>query len=84
MSDEIQLNKRFLMHIGGFIRRYRAYEGLTQKELGERVGVQQLTIHKWESGCRQPRVGQMIKILEVLGCAEQFFEEVRESLEQKK
>lgn len=66
--------------IGEFIRRHRAYRGLTQEELASHIGVKFITVSRWETGKTEPTITQMINILEVLGCAEQFFEEVRDNL----
>ena len=44
------------------IREYREKQGLTQQELGERVGKSQIAISLYESGDRTPsvRIGQLI------------------------
>ena len=37
------------------IKAYRKKRGLTQKELGERLGVEEGTIRSWEKGYSKPR-----------------------------
>lgn len=38
------------------IRQLRLYEGLTEKEFSEKVGVTEVTISRWENGQRIPKV----------------------------
>jgi len=38
----------------GFIRTLREALGLTQQQLGERVGVDKLTVYRWERGMMKP------------------------------
>ncbi len=45
----------------------RLSAGLTQRELGERLGADQAVIARWESGVREPRVSAAVRISEVLG-----------------
>ena len=40
---------------------------LTQKELGEQIGVTYQTIQTWESGKAQPRLRHIPRLAEVLG-----------------
>lgn len=49
--------------IGGFIARLRHEKGLTQQELGERLGVTNKTVSRWENGNYMPD----ISILQLLG-----------------
>lgn len=37
------------------IKAYRKNHGLTQKELGERLGVEEGTVQSWEKGYSKPR-----------------------------
>lgn len=50
------------------LKRYRAENGLSQSELGTRLGVHYMTITRWELGICKPRLPQMHRI-------QKFFEE---------
>ena len=39
-----------LMHFGSFLAELRHEKGLTQQALGERLGVTNKTISRWETG----------------------------------
>ena len=41
------------IQIGMFISALRRQEGLTQEELGERLGVTNKTVSRWENGVSQ-------------------------------
>ncbi len=49
------------------LRRARAAAGLTQKALGDLVGVEQPHIARWESGSQLPRVDRAVRLASVLG-----------------
>ena len=49
-SDLIESNEMIPMDIGGKIRLARLAKGMTQEELGKRLGVQKSAIAKYESG----------------------------------
>lgn len=49
------------------IRHYRKLKNLTQKELGERSGLSEATIKKYESGEREPTPQSLEQIERVLG-----------------
>lgn len=55
------------MTIGERIKMARKQKGLTQAELGLAVGVQEITIRKYELGKRQPRIEKLQDIADVLG-----------------
>lgn len=55
------------MTFGKRLRAVRKELGLTQKELGERIGVGRTTISEYESGKIVPRQDGLIKLAEVLG-----------------
>lgn len=55
------------MTFGKRLRSVRKELGLTQKELGERIGVGRTTISEYESGKIVPRQDGLIKLAEVLG-----------------
>jgi transcriptional regulator with XRE-family HTH domain len=50
-----------------FLREARRSAGLTQRELAERLGVDQAVIARWETGVREPRVRAAVRLSEVLG-----------------
>ena len=54
------------MKIGERIREFRKQAGLTQKELGERMGVSNVNIGQYERGLRNPRLPQLKKIADAL------------------
>ena len=43
-------NKMNLVQIGKFISGLRKEQGLTQEQLGEKIGVTNKTISRWETG----------------------------------
>lgn len=52
------------MDLGANIRRVRLQAGLTQKELGERIGVEGNTISDWERGRSEPQAKMILAIAE--------------------
>ncbi len=57
--------------VGNFICSLRNEKGLTQKELGERLGVSNKAVSKWENGASVPRVSLIPKLAYELGCTEE-------------
>jgi len=53
--------------IGRKIKKYRELEKLTQKELGERCGIDAANIRKYENGKQNPKVETVKKIAAALG-----------------
>ena len=51
-----------LMRIGSFLAELRREKGLTQQALGERLGVTNKTVSRWETGCYLPDV-EMLSLL---------------------
>ena len=45
----------------------RVNAGLTQKQLGDELGVSHVTIWKWESGKTEPKLTQFQRFCEVCG-----------------
>lgn len=45
----------------------RVNAGLTQKEAGEKIGVDAGTIRSWEQGKREPRISQAYAIAKLYG-----------------
>lgn len=61
----------------GYIESLREQRGLTQTDLGQKVGVTRQTIAVWEKGERMPSVGQLAAVAQALGVPlEVFFQEV--------
>lgn len=52
---------------GRFIAEMRRDKGLTQEELGQRLGVSQKAVSRWETGRNMPDVGLLIPLAEALG-----------------
>ena len=70
--------------VGNFICQLRNKKGLTQKELGERLGVSNKAVSKWENGAALPRVSLIPKLADELGCTqEELFLGVRKSVTQR-
>lgn len=49
------------------IRRRRIACGLTQQELGDRLGLHKTTISHWENGIASPRASMLAELAGVLG-----------------
>ena len=50
------------------LKNKRIDRGLTQKQIADSLGVKQNTVSQWESGERQPSVGLLPKLAELLDC----------------
>lgn len=50
------------------IKKMRTKNGLTQKQLSDRLGVKQQNVSDWERGERSPSVKNLKKLAEVLNC----------------
>lgn len=55
------------MTIGERIREIRKSRGLTQRELGERLGLSYQSIAQWENNLRKPKSETILKIATALG-----------------
>ena len=51
------------------IRDYRRRAGLTMKELGDRLGVSESAVQRWENGDRRPSYERLLQISEELDCS---------------
>jgi transcriptional regulator with XRE-family HTH domain len=53
--------------IGARLRAARLDAGLTQMQLGERIGRDHRTIHRWEYAAREPGLTDLLLIADALG-----------------
>lgn len=49
------------------IKAARLAKGLSQEELGSKIGATKAAVSRWEGGSRLPRRRQAMKLVEVLG-----------------
>jgi len=54
-------------YVGNQIKKYRKLRGMTQKELGLKIGVKHNTISGYESGTNEPEQNTLFAIADVLG-----------------
>lgn len=54
-------------YVADRIKMYRKAAGLTQKELGEKIGVKHNTVSSYESGINEPEQDMLFKIASALG-----------------
>ncbi len=50
------------------IRAARIAAGMTQQQLADALGISQVSVTRWETGEREPRVSTLKRIASVLGC----------------
>ena len=53
--------------LGGRLREARENLGLTQADVGESIGVNKQTVHRWEVGAAVPKIRHIIDLTEILG-----------------
>ncbi len=56
------------MQIGHNIKKLRKAAGLTQKQLGEKLGISFQSVAQWETGKRIPKIETLRKIAAALNC----------------
>ena len=56
------------MSIGNNIKKFREMSGLTQDELGIKMGVSGKTISSWEINRTEPKIGMIEKLSAYFGC----------------
>jgi HTH-type transcriptional regulator/antitoxin HipB len=66
-ENPMSQSARTASQIGAIIRRARRNAGLTQAELGKRIGLRQATISKLEAGEPATRVSTLLDALTALG-----------------
>ena len=54
-----------LIHIGKFIAELRKASGMTQEQLGEKIGVSNKTVSRWETGTYLPPVNALLSMSEL-------------------
>lgn len=59
--------------IGQKIKSLRKTRGLTQDQLGQKLGVQRATISNYEIGRRSPHLNELQKIADILGVSLEYF-----------
>ena len=64
--------------VGGKIKDARKAKGLTQDQLAQKSGVATMTIRRYETGNRQPRLEQLQKIADALEIPIVFFTSMTE------
>ena len=52
--------------LGAKIEAARIRKGMSQTELGQRVGVSQVSVHRWEGGLANPSFANLLKLSLVL------------------
>lgn len=57
----------FSKTVGRKIRNLRKLYGLTQSELGDRIGSPSITVRQWEAGKRLPKLQMLCKVADALG-----------------
>lgn len=50
------------------LKRLRDAANLSQRELGERLGVTEITVRSWESGARFPTIQRLREMAKILDC----------------
>ena len=53
-------------HVAQRIKYYRKLKGITQKELGEKIGVKHNTVSSYENGVNEPEQDLLFKIADAL------------------
>ena len=55
-----------MRYLGAKIEARRKKLGLSQAELGQRVGVGQTAVCRWENGAAQPSLENLVKLSQIL------------------
>ena len=50
------------------LRQFRLQSGLSQGDIGDALGKKRVTISTWEMGTREPSLGDLARLGEILGC----------------
>lgn len=62
-------------NIADRIKSARTAKGFTQKDIGERLGVSDRAVSKWENGIAKPSVEKLFALARILGVSVDYFEE---------
>ena len=54
------------MNIGELIRKYRIEKGMTQLELAEKIGINQVALCQYELNVRKPKVDRVMQLVKIL------------------
>ena len=55
------------MEFGKLFKAYRKENGLTQKEIAEKLGIAQSNVSDWENDVSRPEYENLIKLAEIYG-----------------
>lgn len=65
------------MNFGENIRHLRKINKLTQKELGKKLNVAQVTVSAWENGSKLPEIATIVRIIKTFDVTfEELFEDM--------
>lgn len=65
------------MSFGENIRHLRKINKLTQKELGKKLNVAQVTVSAWENGSKLPEIATIVRIIKTFDVTfEELFEDM--------
>lgn len=67
MSRQVEDMTMDTKMVGQFLKELRRERSMTQEELGERVGVTNKTISKWENGNYMPPIDVLMLLSEIYG-----------------
>ena len=67
LSDEEIIAAEFIASIAQSIQQQRRIQGLTQKQLAEKLGVSQAMVSQWENGEENFTVTTLVRISSALG-----------------
>jgi transcriptional regulator with XRE-family HTH domain len=65
--DSQQIRRIFKVQIGERIQKYRKEAGMSQEQLGEKLGVSRQAVSKWETGESLPELDKIIQMAELFG-----------------
>ncbi|MBU9728480.1 helix-turn-helix transcriptional regulator [Diplocloster modestus] len=69
------------MNIGKKLAEYRHAAGLTQREAADQIHVSRQCLGNWETGRREPRIGDVVQLCRVYGIGlDQLVAELKKDL----
>jgi DNA-binding XRE family transcriptional regulator len=68
VMSEVELVIQHPRALGSSLRQRRIDAGVTQRELGERIGFRQPAVARIEAGRQTPTIGTLQRMAEALGC----------------